>query len=56
MRLELVPRPTVSRLMRAFAPAAAFLTAFLIAGLVIWIVGLVVSGGAHTAVPVRVTR
>jgi general nucleoside transport system permease protein len=39
MRLELVPRPTVSRLMRAFAPVAAFLTAFLIAGVVIWIMG-----------------
>jgi general nucleoside transport system permease protein len=39
MRLELVPRPTVSRSMRALAPVAAFLTAFLIAGFVIWILG-----------------
>jgi general nucleoside transport system permease protein len=39
MRLELVPRPTVSPVMRAAAPVAAFVTAFLIAGLVIWLLG-----------------
>jgi simple sugar transport system permease protein len=39
MRLELVPRATVSPLARALAPAAAFLTAFVIAGLVIWLLG-----------------
>jgi ABC-type uncharacterized transport system permease subunit len=39
MRLELVPRRSVSPVMRAVAPVAAFLTAFLIAGSVIWFVG-----------------
>jgi ABC-type uncharacterized transport system permease subunit len=39
MRLELVPRRSVSPVMRAVAPVAAFLTAFLIAGSVIWFMG-----------------
>ncbi len=39
MRLELVPRPSVSPVMRAVAPVVAFLTAFLIAGFVIWLMG-----------------
>jgi simple sugar transport system permease protein len=39
MRLELVPRSNVSPVMRAVAPVAAFLTAFLIAGFVIWLMG-----------------
>src|SRR3712207_4396669 len=39
MRLELVPRRSVSPVMCAVAPVAAFLTAFLIAGLVIWLMG-----------------
>jgi simple sugar transport system permease protein len=39
MRLELVPRPTVSPVMRALAPIAAFVTAFLVAGLVVWLLG-----------------
>jgi simple sugar transport system permease protein len=39
MRLELVPRASVSPVMRAVAPVLAFLTAFLIGGLVIWLLG-----------------
>src|SRR3712207_173099 len=39
MRLELVPRRSVSPVMCAVAPVAAFLTAFLIAGSVIWFMG-----------------
>jgi simple sugar transport system permease protein len=39
MRLELVPRPHISLVARALAPVAAFLTAFLIAGFVIWLMG-----------------
>ena len=39
MRLELVPRPHISPVARALAPVAAFLTAFLIAGFVIWLMG-----------------
>ena len=39
MRFELTPRPHVSPVMRALAPVAAFITAFLIAGFVIWLMG-----------------
>jgi ABC-type uncharacterized transport system permease subunit len=39
MRLELVPRSSVSPAMRALAPVLAFVVAFLIAGLVVWILG-----------------
>ncbi|HEX2137982.1 MAG TPA: ABC transporter permease [Microvirga sp.] len=39
MRLELVPRASVSPAARALAPVAAFVTAFLIAGVVIWLLG-----------------
>ena len=39
MRFELTPRPHVSSAMRALAPVAAFITAFLIAGFVIWLMG-----------------
>lgn len=39
MRLELVPRASVSPVMRAVAPVAAFLVAFVIGGLVIWLMG-----------------
>src|SRR3954454_13570931 len=39
MRFELTPRTTVSPVMRALAPVAAFVTAFLIAGFVIWLMG-----------------
>lgn len=39
MRLDLVPRTTVSPVMRATAPVIAFLIAFLIAGFVIWLMG-----------------
>lgn len=39
MRFELTPRTTVSPLGRALAPVAAFITAFLIAGFVIWLMG-----------------
>ncbi|HEY8383551.1 MAG TPA: ABC transporter permease [Microvirga sp.] len=39
MLLELVPRQNVSPVMRAVAPVAAFVTAFLIAGFVIWLLG-----------------
>jgi general nucleoside transport system permease protein len=39
MRLELVPRASVSPLARAAAPVLAFLAAFGIAGLVIWLLG-----------------
>ena len=39
MRFELTPRPNVSPVMRALAPVAAFVTAFLIAGFVIWLMG-----------------
>ena len=39
MRLELVPRPSVSPVARAVAPVVAFVTAFLIAGFVIWLLG-----------------
>ncbi|HEX2552881.1 MAG TPA: ABC transporter permease [Microvirga sp.] len=39
MRFELVPRANVSPVMRAVAPVVAFLTAFLIAGFVIWLMG-----------------
>src|SRR6478735_5501689 len=39
MRLELVPRPTVSPWARALAPVAAFLAAFAIAGFVIALLG-----------------
>src|SRR5918993_2715064 len=39
MRLELTPRAEVSRAARALAPVAAFLVAFLLAGLVIWLMG-----------------
>ena len=39
MRFELTPRPNVSPVMRAVAPVAAFITAFLIAGFVIWLMG-----------------
>lgn len=39
MRLELTPRASVAPAMRALAPVVAFVTAFLIAGLVIWLLG-----------------
>ena len=39
MRFELTPRTVVSPVMRALAPVAAFITAFLIAGFVIWLMG-----------------
>jgi len=39
MRLELVPRSSVSPALRALAPVLAFVVAFLIAGLVVWILG-----------------
>lgn len=39
MRFELTPRTTVSPVVRALAPVAAFITAFLIAGFVIWLMG-----------------
>jgi ABC-type uncharacterized transport system permease subunit len=39
MRLELVPRASVSRVARAVAPVLAFLAAFGIAGVVIWLLG-----------------
>jgi ABC-type uncharacterized transport system permease subunit len=39
MRFELVPRASVSPLMRAAAPVAAFLIAFLLGGVVIWLLG-----------------
>src|SRR4051794_13432858 len=39
MRLELVPRQSIPTGMRALASVAAFVTAFLIAGLVIWLLG-----------------
>jgi simple sugar transport system permease protein len=39
MRFELTPRTTVSPVVRALAPVAAFITAFLIAGFVIWLLG-----------------
>ncbi|WP_230532637.1 ABC transporter permease [Microvirga roseola] len=39
MRFELTPRANVSPVARALAPVAAFITSFLIAGLVIWLMG-----------------
>jgi general nucleoside transport system permease protein len=39
MRLELVARPHVSAIMRVLAPVAAFITAFLLAGIVIRFLG-----------------
>ncbi|WP_445503520.1 ABC transporter permease [Microvirga sp. G4-2] len=39
MRFELTPRTTVSPVARALAPVAAFITAFVIAGFVIWLMG-----------------
>jgi general nucleoside transport system permease protein len=39
MRLELTPRAEIPRLARVLAPAAAFLVAFLLAGVVIWLMG-----------------
>src|SRR5918998_705013 len=39
MRFELTPRTTVSPFARALAPVAAFITAFLIAGFVVWLMG-----------------
>jgi general nucleoside transport system permease protein len=39
MRFELTPRTTVSPAMKAIAPVVAFITAFLVAGLVIWLMG-----------------
>jgi simple sugar transport system permease protein len=39
MRFELTPRASISPVIRALAPVAAFITAFLIAGLVIWLMG-----------------
>ena len=39
MRLELTPRTEVPALARAAAPVAAFLIAFVIAGVVIWLLG-----------------
>jgi ABC-type uncharacterized transport system permease subunit len=39
MRFELTPRASVSAIWRALAPVLAFVTAFLIAGIVIWLMG-----------------
>jgi simple sugar transport system permease protein len=39
MRLELVPRQTIRPGSRALASVAAFVTAFLVAGIVIWLMG-----------------
>lgn len=39
MRIELTPRTSVSPVARALAPVAAFITSFLIAGFVIWLMG-----------------
>ncbi|WP_210489935.1 ABC transporter permease [Microvirga antarctica] len=39
MRIELSPRASVSPIWRAIAPVLAFVTAFLIAGFVIWLMG-----------------
>jgi len=39
MRFELTPRASISAVWRALAPVLAFVTAFLIAGLVIWLMG-----------------
>lgn len=39
MRLEITPRPSVSPLRRAATPIIAFVVAFLLAGLVIWVLG-----------------
>jgi simple sugar transport system permease protein len=39
MRFELTPRTNASTMMRVFASVAAFITAFLIAGFVIWLMG-----------------
>lgn len=39
MRFELTPRTNASTMMRVFASIAAFITAFLIAGFVIWLMG-----------------
>jgi simple sugar transport system permease protein len=39
MRLELTPRAEISQAARVLAPVAAFLTAFLLAGFVIWLLG-----------------
>ncbi|MGO4570845.1 ABC transporter permease [Microvirga sp. 2TAF3] len=39
MRLELTPRASVAPMMRALAPVLAFITAFLLAGIVIWLLG-----------------
>ncbi|MCG7394086.1 ABC transporter permease [Microvirga sp. ACRRW] len=39
MRFELTPRTSVSPVARALAPVVAFITAFLIAGFVIWLMG-----------------
>lgn len=39
MRFELTPRTNASTIMRVFASVAAFITAFLIAGFVIWLMG-----------------
>ncbi|NIX77553.1 ABC transporter permease [Microvirga terricola] len=39
MRFELTPRPTISPVARALAPVLAFVTAFLIAGVVVWLMG-----------------
>jgi len=39
MRFEVTPRASVSAVWRALAPVLAFVTAFLIAGMVIWLLG-----------------
>jgi simple sugar transport system permease protein len=39
MRLELVPRTNIPPIMRSVAPVLAFITAFVIAGFVIWLLG-----------------
>src|SRR3712207_3807579 len=39
MRFELTPRTNASTVMRVFASVVAFITAFLIAGFVIWLMG-----------------
>jgi simple sugar transport system permease protein len=39
MRFELTPRASISGVWRALAPVLAFVTAFLIAGIVVWLMG-----------------
>src|ERR671927_324998 len=50
MRLELTPRAEVSQAARVLAPVAAFLTAFLLAGVVVWLIG-VIGGALYGLIP-----